>query len=271
MTNEIMKTKKRVTIPPLQMRYPDERPYYRRSEVQKELERLYEIPIEEVANRAGITDLDNSNYISSEAVLHFVRRSQINGDTAPYGVLFMKLRQRILRALPVVNKRILIAKIADDPYQREVRNRVVDKLTEMLCRDRTRYLKRLDYFEVMFNSALCRLRQTAKRDTSKRVELEKNEPLIIDEAVSDKEDNFGGVLENLNEPANSENFVYRFELLSAINLLPDDERRVIELLIQRYLLREVAEIVGIDVKTARTRRNRARAVLAEALDREDLL
>ena len=53
--------------------------------------------------------------------------------------------------------------------------------------------------------------------------------------------------------------------------LPDDERRVIELLIQGYLLREAAEIVGCTEKTARHRRNRARNALAEVLGREDLV
>ena len=253
------------------MRYADERPYYRRPEVQEELENLYQLPIAEVAERAGITDSGDPHYVSSEAVLHFVRRSKSNGDTVPYGKLFMVLRQRIMKALPVFSKRLADAKAADDPYEREVRDRAVDKFTEMLCRDRDNCLKRLDYFEAMFNRAVCALRRTAKRDTSKRVEREKHEALIIDEAVSGSEDDFEGVLQNLNEPSNNENSVYRFELLSAINNLPDDERRVIELLIQGYLLKEVAEIVGCTEKTARTRRNRARVMLAAALEREDLV
>lgn len=266
-----MKIEKRVEIPPLRKLYPDRRPYFRRAEVQEELENLYKLHISEVAARAEITDSGDPNYVSSEAVLHFVRQSKDNGDTAPYGTLFMVIRQRIMKALPVFNKRLSDSKSTDNPYEAEVRERVVDKFTEMLCRDRESYLERLDYFEAMFNGAVCALRRTAKRDTSKRVEQEKNEVLIIDEAVAGSGDDFEGVLQNLNEPSKNEDSGYRFELLSAINNLPDNERRVIELLIQGFLLKEVAEIVECTEKTSRSRRNRARTALAEVLEREDLL
>jgi len=271
MTNKIMKVDKRVMIPPLRKRNENGELYVRRPETHAELEALYQLPIKEVAERTKATDADDPNYVSSECVVHFVRRSKDNGDSPPYEELFKVLRQRVLKALPVFENQLPDGKVGEDPYQREVRDRVVDKFMEMLCIDREGYDERLDYYEVMFNSALAARRVTAKRDTSEREKREKSEPLVLDEAVSDESGEFDGILPGLNEPSNQENSVYRFELLSAINDLPDDERRVIELLIQGYLLKEAAEIVECTEKTARERRNRAYARLAEKFEPEDLL
>ena len=267
-----MKIKKRKKVPPLRKCDGDGKMYSRREDVEAELESLHQLPIETVAERAELLDVDDPSYMSSEAVLHFVRQSKAIGDSMPYRTLFKILRQRVLKAVPVTVKRLDNGKVGENPYQLEVRDRVVEKFTKILCIDRKNgYFGRLDYFEAMFNSAMKKLRLTAQKATSTRRETAKSEPFVIDEAVSGEGDDFADVLENLSEPANSENSVYRFELLSAINNLPDDERRVIELLTQGYLLKEVAEIVECTEKTARTRRNRARAALAEVLGREDLL
>lgn len=271
MTNQIIKVEKRVKIPPLRKRNAENQLYFRRDEIQAELEALYQLPIAEVAEAAQIPDADTPSYVSSECVLHFVRQSKGNGDSPPYEEMFKVLRQRIVKALPVFEKQLPDDKVGEDPYQREVRDRVVDKVMEMLCIDREGYEERLDYYEVMFNSAVAARRVTAKRDTSERAKRENSEPLVLDAGVADNQDGFDGVLQGLNEPSNEGNSVYRFEVLSAINDLPDDERRVIELLIYGYLLKEVAEIVGCTEKTARTRRNRAQVRLAEVLEREDLI
>ncbi len=271
--NEIMKIEKRKKVPPLRKRDGDCEEYFRRGNVEAELDSLHQLPIETVAERAELLDSDDANYMSSEAVLHFVRQSKAIGDSLPFRTLFKVLRQRVLKAVPVSVKRLDDGKVGEDAYQLEVRERVVKKFMEILCLDRKNgYDGRLDYYEAMFNSAMRKLRLTAQAATSTRREREKSVPVVIDEAISGKGDDFGAILENLNEPADSGNSVYRFELLSAINNLPDDdERRVIELLIQGYLLKEVAEIVECTEKTARTRRNKARAALAEVLGREDLL
>ena len=267
-----MKIKKRKKVPPLRKRDVNGDLYSRRPNVEAELDTLHQLPIEKVAERAGLLDSDDPNFMNSEAVLHFVRQSKAIGESLPYRTLFKVLRQRVLKAVPVSVKKLDDGKVGEDPYQLEVRERVVEKFMEMLCIDRERgYDARLDYYEAMFNSAIAALRVTAKRATSERLKREKTEQIVVDKAVAGSGDDFGAILANLNEPADSGNSVYRFELLSAINNLPDDERRVIELLTQGNLLKEVAEIVGCDVKTAGTRRNRARLALAEVLGREDLL
>ncbi len=245
--------------------------YVRRGEVEEELKTLYATSIEEVAERSKISDAGAAQYISSEAVLHFVRQSKENDDGPAYETLFGELRQRLLRALPVREKRLPDSKFAADPYQQEVRDQVMHKLMKLLCIDRNESSERLHYFEVMFNGAVARLRQTAKRDASERKKREKAEVLPEASDQPADTDGFEENLQRLNEPAENDENVYRFEVLSAISTLPDDERRVIELLIQGYLLKEVADILKCTEKTARERRNRARKKLAEVLEREDLV
>ena len=267
-----MKFKVRVPVPPLRMKEENGKLYARRENVEAELEFLHQLPIETVAERSETLDTDNTNYLSSEAVVHFVRQSKTHGNSLHFQTLFRVLRQRVLKAVPVSLKRLENGKTGEDPYQLEVRERVAEKFIELLCMDRKQgYDKRLDFYEVMFNSAIATLRTTAKRDTSAKLEREKSEPLVTDEAISGQETDFEGVLKNLNEIADSEYSVYRYELLSEINNLPDEQKCVVELLIQGYLLKEVAEIVGCTEKTARSRRNQARAALAKVLGREDLL
>lgn len=245
--------------------------YVRRGEVEEELEALYATSIEELAERSKISDADDPMYVSSEAVLHFVRQSKENDDGPAYETLFGELRQRLLRALPVDEKRLPNSKFAVDPYQQEVRDQVMHKFMKLLCIDRNESSERLHYFEVMFNGAVARLRQTAKRDASERRKREKSEALPDVSGQPSDANGFDEHLRELNEPAENDGSVYRFEVLSAINTLPDDERRVVELLIQGYLLNEVANIVKCTEKTARSRRDRARKKLADVLEREDLL
>ncbi len=258
------------SVPPLRKKTAGGKPYVRRSEVQAELLSLSSNTIDEIADQSMILDQDDENYLSSESILHFVRQSKANGDSSAYETLFRQLRQRLFKATPVREKQISGSQVTADPYQEEVRSRVVDKFMELLCEDRNEYRERLDYFEINFNNAIAALRQTARRNTSEREKREYAEPLLLYESQQFDDDGFN-VLQNLNEPSKTEPGHYRFEVLSAINDLPDDERHVIELLIQGYLLREAAEIVGCTEKTARHRRNRARIALAEVLGREDLI
>ena len=71
-------------IPPLRKIDPKTGMAYDRQQYQQSLERLYQLPIEEVAERAGITDSDDPKYVPSECVIHFVRMSKENGDAPAY-------------------------------------------------------------------------------------------------------------------------------------------------------------------------------------------
>ena len=62
--------------------------------------------------------------------------------------------------------------------------------------------------------------------------------------------------------------VYRSEVFSAINLLPDVEKEVILMLIEGFKIKEIAKTVGCTEKTVSARRNRARVKLSEEMNLE---
>jgi len=66
-----------------------------------------------------------------------------------------------------------------------------------------------------------------------------------------------------------EEIACRNEVVAAINSLPDDEKRVMRLVVMGYSNVEIAEIVDCADKTVYNRRKRAEAKIAECFDVED--
>lgn len=71
-------------------------------------------------------------------------------------------------------------------------------------------------------------------------------------------------------------FLYRSKIAAAINSLPPDERRVVELILEGIPIDSkekdtmtMAKMLGCSEKTVRNRRDRAFAKLAELLKEED--
>ena len=79
-------------------------PYVRPPEVEEPLASLLRLPASELIERACIDDSKNASYVPSECVLYFVRHSGIGDDTLRD--LFGILRQRVLRAVPVLGRRV---------------------------------------------------------------------------------------------------------------------------------------------------------------------
>ena len=123
-----------------------------------------QLPASELVRRARIEQAEDPDYVPSECVLFFVRRPSIGDDETVFHDLFVVLRQRVLRAVPVPGRRLAGAnKFAEKATDLEVREAVLQKLQELLCGDRGEYDERLDFFECRFNQALAFLRSTARR------------------------------------------------------------------------------------------------------------
>ena len=128
------------------------------------LERLTQLPIEEVARCAAIDDSGHPEFMPSECVLHFVRQARTHGDAAPYRDLFVVLRNRILRAVPAHARTVAgSAKTGVRASDSDIQDFVLDRFQVMLCSDRREYDDRLDFYEVRFNSAIAKLRLDARR------------------------------------------------------------------------------------------------------------
>src|SRR4051794_27436561 len=88
-------------VAPLRRRRPDDSLYCRPNEVEALLAALSRLPKQELVERARIDDPDDPRYVPSECLLYFVRRPNFGTDAEAFRTLFVTLRQRVLRAVPI--------------------------------------------------------------------------------------------------------------------------------------------------------------------------
>ena len=265
-------------IAPLRMQDPAGKLYRRPPEIEESLAALSQLTAADAVHRSRIEDTDDPDYVPSECLLHFVRQASFANDQNAFRELFMILNKRVHRAVPVFARRVTgLDKPAVKASDLEIQELVVSAFHKMLCADRVAYNERLDYFEIRFNSAIVRLRATARR-TVQRVES-RQEPMAYKGETNITSGEIELQLAKLKTPAAVENvdFLYRSKLQAAISSLPADERRVIELLQNDMLIDSIDDTVdtivkalGCSEKTVRNRRDRAYARLYDALHQEDV-
>lgn len=246
--------------------------YVRPPEIEAALLRLYELPIEEVAARAATNDPSDPEYVPPECLVHFVRQSKANGDTAVYEKIFELLFERLRALVPVRQRRTEDGgRFATNVVEMEIQEQVLNNFTELLCLDRDGYEERLDYYEVKFNGAVKnlrltaqRLRKRAKRHKSLIAHDESGEmPVEIEEAIHR--------FRNSNSEE-TDDFLFRERMAHAIRALPDDERAVIQLIQGTdFTLEQMAEVLNCTERTVRNRRDRAAAKLSAALKEEEVV
>jgi RNA polymerase sigma factor (sigma-70 family) len=260
------------------MRAPDGSAYRRPVEIEDAIAALIKLPPAEVVELSRIQDPKAAGYIPSECILHFVRHPELLKDEALERKLFVALRQRVLRAVPVRKKHLAKSgKDGENSLDLEVQDAVIGMFDEMLCLDRVNWNGRLDFYEVRFNMALDRLRATARRDAVRHAS-----PLVSltpnDESNESLEE-LETTLRAVRTAANGESVdcLYRLEVRAAINSLPPEERRVIELYYMEDLpiesndgdAKTIVNLLRCTEKTVRNRRDRGLQMLRNALREED--
>lgn len=263
---------------PLRKRTPDGSVYRRPTEIEDAITALTMLPPVKVAERSRIADSEAEDYVPSECVLYLVRHPALLGNEELHRELFVSLRQRVLLAVPVFKRHLAGSrKDGEDAVDLEIREAVLDRFQELICADRLEYEERLDFYECRFNMAIDRLRTTAQkpiRDRGSRT----SSATSLDESNEPTEEIESALRAMKNaEDGEKVDFLYRLKLRTAINSLPPDERRIIEL----YFLDEVpiesndgevitiVKILRCTEKTVRNRRDRALQRLREALTEED--
>jgi DNA-directed RNA polymerase specialized sigma24 family protein len=254
----------------------DGKTYFRPPEIEAALESLAQLPIEDLARRAQICDAEDPQYVVSECVLHFVRQSKANGDTKPYQDLFTALRNRVLRAVPVRLRRMAgNSKAAEPDLEGQMQEKVLFDFQKLLCLDRQVYEERLDFYEVRFNAAIAKLRATARRAV--RNKQSRRKPMEYDGESSDLTLEMETALERVRNPngQKEDDFLYRLRFYEAISTLPDDQRRVMELLLEgvpsdskKPGVQTISKILGCVEQTVRNRRNRTYAAIRVAMKEE---
>lgn len=145
--------------------------------------------------------------------------------------LYKILSARVLRALPTADA----ADGASRSLTRErIREKVYGRFVEMMAGDRQVYDERLDFFEIRFDMALKRLRQDAQRQAWR--DENRFQPLSY-------EDDSGELSPEIEEAAGRanplegleiDNEAFRLRLDAAIETLPPEQSRTIQMLMLGY-------------------------------------
>jgi DNA-directed RNA polymerase specialized sigma24 family protein len=214
--------------------------------------------------RAAVADRNSPEYISSECLVHLIRKKHRETNAPARDQLLNILLQRCAASLART--------LPDDrtPNAAFVRDEVLARLGELLAEDGTGdNPDELDFFEVRFNRAFAALRTDlvraeirAARSFVPLPDEENDEQLAAeDQAMSGLS---GAALKN---PATQENSQFLRELFKAIAKLPPDQRDAVILChVMGYEAEseDPAKITAATLRgvTGRTIRNRLRRAAA---------
>lgn len=201
--------------------------------------------------------------------MHFVRASRADNSDAWFERLYKILIARVLGALPRADS-------ADGETsslaKERIRDKVADRFLEMLAGDRKEYDNRLDFFEARFDLALKMLRLDAQKQVWR--DENRHQPLTYDnddgEPSPEIERAVGALI-----PFDGEEFrdeAFRLQLDAAIEALPPEQSRTIQMLMLDYLIHSedpnvitICKVLGKTPKTIWNYRDRAMKALRRAL------
>ncbi len=266
----------KITVPlPPPLRKRDSkvgRVYTRPRKIQDELKGLLTLPRAEVLLRCQIVQRSDARYVSSECLVHLLRACRDEPSNSYFEGIYKALLSRILRRL-----RSGVSADGDSVALQDlsVRERVVDRFNELLMRDRSGYVDKLDFYEVRFDMTLKLLVITAQRQVWK--ETKRSAPLQDPESgeVFAEVDEAAGAYDPF-ESEESDKKDYRFRLQAAIDALPTEQKQIVTML--KLGLRidskdseavTIAKAMKRSEKTVRTIRNKAFASIKSFIEKGD--
>jgi len=260
----------------LRKKKDDGSPYTRPPDVEASIDALLVLGRAAFLNRCRISDSRHPDYVKSECILHFVRLSRADNSDRHFEELFRILRARIRRALPAVERFVeegMSASLSASAVQ--IRDEVLFRFQELLCLDRAGYDERLDYFEIKFDGAIANLRRTARKKAWR--DEDRSNPLTYDDETNEPSREVEDALARLHPLSTSkmDDPAYRLWLDAAIDSLPADQGRVIEMLRQGFPIESddpevmtIVKVLGCVEKTVRNRRDKAFKALRATLGEE---
>ena len=249
----------------------DGKPYQRRTEIQQLIIELEELTPDSLVQRA--TDYDNP--IPMEALVYFLRQNNESMRTQQFEALF----KTFLINLEISLKKAIPERKCDKAS--DIRQAIMDRLVEMIAREKNGEEALLDYYEVNFNDALASLRVDMMRrmcpennadPLHQPVQLFNDEIEIFPEVEKRAAEFWATESSKLDDP------VFRSKLFSAIKDLPKDERNAVSLFLQGMQIESenpdtvtISKVLGCTSRTIRNRLNRAYTKLREVLFSEEEL
>lgn len=260
-------------IEALRKRKLDGELYSRDPKIEAQLMELYKLGRTELLSRCSVSQSDAAEYVPSECLLHLVRLHRGTEGDQHFEQLYRLLAARVLRRLPNPNDRN--GKTVDRTRE-AIRDAAFDRFAEMLALDHAGYDERLDYYEVRFDGAVASLRKDAqdkvRRQQRREVPLESEitgtPTAEVEEAALEQAGGEG----NPFDLAALDDARFRYRLDAAIDDLPPNHRRVVQLLRQGMPIDSkdpsmltIARVLGCTGRTIQTYRDKAIAALRAAL------
>lgn len=257
---------------PLKRKKKDGTQYERPLEIEACLEKLEIIESSERLHQFESLSKKNHGYVPSEVLVYFLRKAWAEGAKSDFEKTFRILLKRIEQSLCSI---ISDSRIAG---ARGIREEIMGRFAERIAKDCKGSSSYLDFFEIRFDKAFAAFRISALRQIGPsnveiiRLGTDENDGLEISAEVEAAAADFlAGNPSILDDPA------FRFELTAAIDNLPDDQKRVIGLLLQGFQIDSkdknimtISRILKCDERTVRNRRDRAFKTLKTILQGENV-
>jgi hypothetical protein len=202
-----------------------------------------------------------------------MRQTKADNSDGRFMALYIILRDRVEAACPRPNRHVG-DKVYEDARIAEIREAVVDHITEIMFTDRHGYDEHLDIYEVVFDKAVRLACITKFRKVNRR---ESANEMVDDTVTGEIRDVVEAALDRYAKAGLTaeEDFDYRIHLRRAIEALPTDEREVIDLMLADIPIEtnkdgepSMTGLLGCAEKTVRNRRDRAFVRIRQALNME---
>lgn len=253
----------------LRKQKPDKSRYRRPAKIETLLQMLAGLSRDELLARAQVRARDDAGYVPTECLIYFVRASRADNSDAWFERLYKVLSARVLRALPAADA---VDGVSRSLTRECIREKVYERFVEMLAGDRQTYDERLDFFEIRFDMALKRLRQDAQRQAWR--DENRTEPLTYDDDTGELAPDIERAAGSINplERIKIDNEAFRLRLDAAIEALPVEQSRTIQMLMLGYQIHSedsdvvtICKVLNKTPKTIWNYRERAFKTLREAL------
>jgi len=264
-----------MSIEPLRKRTGEGKLYTRRDETVAFIKSSLEWPFEELLKKAAIRDRRHADYVPSEVLIYHLRQTKSDNSDGRFVELYNILHDRVEVACPRPNSR-RGDKELEDARIAEIRDTTIEHVTELMFEDQQGYNEQLDAYEIFFDRAVRSVRITKFRKVSSRENA--TESVVHHDDTEEIRQEVEHALERYKKSGLTpdEEFDYRIHLRRAIDALPTEERKVIDLILAEIPIEtnkdgepSMTQLLGCVEKTVRNRRDRAFEKIRLALRLED--
>ena len=257
---------------PLKKHTQEGEPYRRRVKVENQLEEFGELTPDQL-----VENLTSSQQpVPFEVLIYFLRHPELELSRGHLEPIFHAFYGRLDAALRKTLPDASLDRAAD------IREEIIERILEMIAKDRSTQEDKMYYWEINFNHALANLRKDVLRDLGPARETDPllNAAPLMHEGedgheVSPEVDFAAADFINPN-PSKLDDLIFRSRLMDAINHLPDEEKRAIGLFLQGIQIESkdpkvmtIARALECTDRTVRNRLNRAYEKLRVVLQAED--